>query len=208
MSHSPTRLIWVLSLAVLLAGCGSSPRSNHYLLTAADAIAPAGESPSLGIGPIQIPEYLNRYDMVFNQQGNQVNVASSQRWAEPLGDGIQRVLSLNLATLLNTGNVRSFPWQVKRAPDYAVKINLLSLDANDQQATMTAEWLVYRPGTGGTVSRRISRLQIALPQGELRPAQVAPAYSDLLQQLSVIIARTITADQQDSAAASDNQQQQ
>ena len=182
-----------LSLTVLLAGCGSSPRTSHYLLTAQEASAPSGASPSLGIGPIEIPQYLARDKLVYNQQGNQLQVASVERWAEPLDDGIQRVLAINLAGLLNTQDVRYFPWPPKQAPQYGIKINLLALDVGGQQATLTAEWLVYRAADAAPVRRRISRLQHPMPTGELKPGEVAPAYSALLYQLSEIIAEAITA---------------
>jgi uncharacterized lipoprotein YmbA len=182
-----------LSLTVLLAGCGSSPHTSHYLLTAKEAPVPSGESPSLGIGPIAIPQYLARNNLVYNQRGNQLQVSGQERWAESLDDGIQRVLAINLAGLLNTQDVRYFPWHPKRAPQYGIKINLLTLDANDQQAILTAEWLVYRAADAEPVKRRISRLQHPMPAGELNPAEVAPAYSALLYQLSEIIAEAITA---------------
>lgn len=183
-----------LSLIVLLAGCGSSPRTKHYLLTAQEAPTPSGESPSLGIGPIDIPQYLARNKLVYNQQGNQLQLASEERWAEPLDDGIQRVLAINLAGLLNTQDVRYFPWPPKQAPHYGVKVNLLALDVSDQQATLTAEWLVYRAAADAQpVKRRISQLQHPMPSGELKPGEVAPAYSALLYQLSEIIAEAITA---------------
>jgi uncharacterized lipoprotein YmbA len=161
-----------LSLVVLLPGCGSSPRTKHYLLTAQEAPVPSGDSPSLGIGPIAIPQYLARDKLVYNQRGNQLQVASEERWAESLDDGIQRVLAINLAGLLNTQDVRYFPWPPKQ---------------------VTAEWLVYRAADAEQVKRRISRLQHPMPPGELNPAEVAPAYSALLYQLSEVIAETITA---------------
>jgi len=193
MSNSVAPFTWVLALTVLLTACGSSPHTNHYLLTAKQDPVPSGASPSLGIGPIEIPPYLDRSNLVYNQRQNQLHVASQDNWAEPLDDGIQRVLAINLSGLLNTQDVRYFPWHPKRAPDYGVKINLLALDANDQQATLSAEWLVYRAADAAPVIRRISRLQHPLPAGELNPAEVAPAYSTLLYQLSEIIAETITA---------------
>ncbi|RLA46286.1 MAG: hypothetical protein DRQ97_08065 [Gammaproteobacteria bacterium] len=198
MNKTILPLAWVLSLTVLLAGCGSSPRSNYYLLTAEQSRAPSGHTLSLGIGPIEIPEYLRRSNLIYNRQGNKLQVASSDSWAEPLGDGIERVLALNLASLLDTQDVRYFPWHPKRVPDYGIKINLLAMDANDGEATLTAEWLVYRPVDAGTVKRRLSRLQLPLSPGGSTPEQIAPAYSKLLHQLSEIIAATITADRADS----------
>ena len=190
MKKSVVRYV-CLSLILLLPACGSSPPNNHYLLTARQTEAPTTDTPALGIGPIVIPEYLNRNNLVYDQRNNKLQVSATERWAEPLGDGLQRVVGLNLAQLVNTHNVRFFPWNSQRAPDYGVKVNLLSLDANDQQASLTAEWLVYNPTTSATIYRRITRLQQSLPAGELSPEQIAPAYSELLYQLSTEIAQLI-----------------
>jgi uncharacterized lipoprotein YmbA len=192
MKQSIVRCV-CLSLILLLPACGSSPPNNHYLLTARHAEAPTADTPSLGIGPIVIPEYLNRNNLVYDQRDNKLQVSGTERWAEPLGDGLQRVIGLNLAQLVNTHNVRFFPWNSQRAPDYGVKVNLLTLDANDQQASLTAEWLVYKPSTSATIYRRITQLQQPLSAGELSPQQIAPAYSELLYQLSAEIAQIITA---------------
>jgi uncharacterized protein len=126
-------------------------------------------------------------------------LASLDLWAEPLVDGVQRVTVLNLVGLLNTQDVQFFPWHPKRAPQYGIKVNLLQLEAVGQQALLTAEWLVYRPGNSETVQRRISRLEATLPAGEAAGERVAAAYSALLYQLSEIIASAITTDR---AAAS------
>jgi uncharacterized lipoprotein YmbA len=194
MPKSPLLLALVFSLTATLSGCGSSPRNNYYLLTAQQTAAPVGETPALGIGPIEIPGYLDRANLVYNQQGNKLQVSDSENWAEPLQNGIERVLALNLASLLNTQNVRIFPWNPQRGPNYGIKVNVLTLDANKDEATLTAEWLVYRPEGGETLIRRISHLQQTLTADAITPQQVAPAYSALLAQLSEIIAKAIEAD--------------
>lgn len=181
----------LLFLMVVFTGCSGSPPSNHYVLSAKAATTPSAKTPSLGIGPITVPEYLNRSGLVYSRKGNALQVSGTERWAEPLEDGIKRVLSMNLAVLVDTHNVRFFPWNSQRAPDYGIKINVLSLDANDEEARLVAEWLVYQPASQETVNRRISELRHALPAGALAPAQIAPAYSNLLHQLSAIIAQEI-----------------
>lgn len=182
----------VLVLAAMLAACAGSPSNNYYLLTPSDFSSPTGKAPSVGVGPVTVPRYLSRDQLVFNNQGNVLQVTGSDKWAEPLEDGIARVLGLNLASLLNTQDVRLFPWHPKRAPDYGVKIGLLGLNANDEEASLTAEWLVFRPNDATPIMRRISRLELALDSGPVQADQLAPAYSNLLAQLSELIAAAIS----------------
>jgi len=188
-------------LLLMVAGCGSSPRSNHYLLTTDVSTPPDGETPSLGIGPVVVPEFLNRNSMVYSRQGNQLEISSTERWAEPLEAGIKRVVGINLASSLDTQDIRYFPWNAGKPPEFGISISLLSLDADDDEATLAAEWRVFRPATGESVVRRISHLRLPLPAGTLNAQQIAPAYSELLSQLSNLIAGAI---EQDLAANQQN----
>ena len=188
-------------LLLMVAGCGSSPRSNHYLLTTDVSTPPDGDTPSLGIGPVVVPEFLNRNSMVYSRQGNQLEISSTERWAEPLEAGIKRVVGINLASSLDTQDIRYFPWNAGKPPEFGISISLLSLDADDDEATLAAEWRVFRPATGESVVRRISHLRLALPAGTLTAQQIAPAYSELLSQLSNLIAGAI---EQDLAANQQN----
>jgi len=183
-----------LTLALTLAGCGTTPASTYYLLSAEATELPSGATPSLGIGPVEIPEYLNRNAFIYNRDGNKLHIASFERWAEPMDSGVSRVVSLNLASLLKTQNVQAYPWPNSERPEYAVAITLLSLDANDNHASLVAEWRLHRPQSGETIMRRISKIDYDMPAGPVTAAEVAPAYSELLHQLSEIIAAEISAD--------------
>lgn len=185
------RLLTLLLLTSLLAACGSTPQSNYYRLSAASG-GGAGESPSLGIGPIHIPEYLNRNSMVFSRGDNQLHIASFERWAEPLSNGVQRVLGLNLSSALDTQNIRPFPWSAEDAPDYGVRVWVLSLDTASEATTLVAEWRLHAPAEGREIARRISRYREAGSRGD--GATLAASYSRLLERLSSDIAAAIRTD--------------
>ena len=193
MSKATRLSAWCLAV-LLLAGCSTTPPSNYYLLSSPAEAPPDRMTPALGIGPVEIPEYLKRNGLVYRIGDNRLQIADSERWGEPLEEGVRRVLGLNLAGLLDTGNLSYYPFHSKRPPDYGVSVNVLNLDVDDRQAALVAEWLVYRPATGEPVGRRISQLLYDLPDGELAPEGVAPAYSALLYQLSQLIAAVISAD--------------
>ncbi len=180
-------------LAALLTACGTTPLSTHYLLTASMDGTPAAQSPAIGVGPVEIPEYLNRYTLVYRDVENELKIARQARWAEPLEDGISRVLILNLAGLLDTQNVRAFPWHPKRAPDYGIKVRVLRMDAQNDEAILLAEWVVFRPGQDDELQRGIS--QHALPLDPHRPVapQLPAAHSTLLYRMSGEIAAAVSA---------------
>jgi len=196
MTGTLKRITLSLCLLLCLLSCASSPPSNFYRLTPAIDHAPGGSTPSLGIGPVDIPEFLNRNALVYTRGGNQLQLAESERWAEPLDDGVTRVLGLNLSALLQTETLRFFPWDLRQAPDYGVRINILDLDARDGEAILVADWLLYRPGNGATIASGISQFSIALPAGELQAAQLPAAYSTLLFEPSQTIAAAIKVEMQ------------
>ena len=181
-------------LCVLLGACTDTRTSNYYMLTASAAPVPTGNRPSLGVGPIEVPQYLNRTSLVYGKEANQVTVSSHERWAEPLADGIQRVVGFNLAASLNTQSIQAYPWSRDQAPDYGIRVTILLLDANADTATMTAEWRVRAGTERRLVSHRISRLSLPMNDARTYPASIAPAYSQLLLDLSEEIAATIRAD--------------
>ena len=186
------RLVTVASLVVALSSCGTTPNSNYYVLQS-DATAGSTDSTlSLGVGPIEIPEYLNRHTIVFSRLNNQLSLASFERWAEPLDSGIERVVRLNLASLLNTQNVQTYPWGSSEKPEYAVQISVLRFDASSNGAELIAEWRLHRPNSEKTILRQISRLQDDQQRKPMTAEDVAPAYSRLLLQLSEVIAAAIS----------------
>ncbi|MFV0476448.1 MAG: membrane integrity-associated transporter subunit PqiC [Parahaliea sp.] len=183
--------ISLLALLLGLGACGSTPRSDYFRLSGSTPDN-TGNEPSIGIGPVEIPKYLQRNGMVYNQGEHQLQIASYQRWAEPLAEGITRVLGLNLSAALNTQNTRPFPWPPSDRPRYAVQVWLLSLDTSANSSQLAAEWRLYSPAQQREVTRRISRYQG--PGSAFDGAQLAASYSQLLNQLSDDIAQAINED--------------
>ena len=181
-------LSWKLSVALLvgllLSACGTTPPSSHYRLTALQSLPTNANGPSLGVGPVNIPEYLNRDGMVRSDGANSLNIAGNERWAEPLEDGVTRVIILNLAGLVNTQDIRRFPWHPDRAPEIGIKLNILKLDTESSRATLIAEWSVYRVDEDGSLSRRLTRYEEPMSSANATGGEIASAYSALLASLS------------------------
>lgn len=171
----------LLALVLGLGACGTTPQSDYYRLSS-DAAPGRGDSPSLGIGPIEIPEYLNRNTLIYQTGANQLRVANFERWAEPLQQGLNRVLTLNLSGRLDTQNVRPFPWPTSDRPELAVQVWVLALDASEDSVTLVAEWRLWQPVTGGELTRRISR--ISEPVTAASGIEASAGFSLLLARLS------------------------
>lgn len=181
------RTLFTLLCLALLSGCGSSPRSDYYMLTAdAEGGVPDDSRLALGVGPVSVPEYLKTRQIVMNRDDHLLELAEYDRWAEPLDAGVSRVVAVNLAVLMGTTKVQIFPWRRDAVPEWAVRINVIQFAAQGKDATLVAEWAITRPGKGESGARGINRLNTVLKGGEAE--HVAGAYSELLLELSKIIA--------------------
>jgi uncharacterized lipoprotein YmbA len=191
MRHN--RWLLYLALAALLSACGSTPRSNYYMLSAdiaaSETASKKNGGPSLGIGPVTVPEYLKRREMVLNLSSNRLELADFDRWAEPLDAGILRVTALNLSKLLDTQQVQVFPWRRSFQPQFGVSIAVVHFGMHGTSAELVAEWTVSDPKAGAAVVQRISRLHTQAE--DATPESVAAAYSDLLAKLAREIATAI-----------------
>tara|TARA_R110001599_G_scaffold353463_1_gene593013 strand:- start:60444 stop:61061 length:618 start_codon:yes stop_codon:yes gene_type:complete len=199
MTGTPLRIAASLSLLLMLASCGSSPASHFYRLTPGSGALGNEQQPSLGVGPIEVPEFLNRSALVYTRGENRLLVSGTDLWGEPLAQGVQRILGLNLAQLLSTQNLSYFPWDSRHPPEYGVRVSVLDLDADEREATLTADWVLFRPATGDVISKRISQYTNPLQAGSFAPSNLPPAYSALLYRLSETIAAEIREEQRKSA---------
>jgi uncharacterized protein len=141
-------------IALSLAGCGTfSPRpdpSRFFTLSSLPQVEQAmlknstrPERMFLGIGPIKFPSYLDRQEMVVRTAQNRFEVSEHDRWAEPLQENFSRVLSENLALLLNTDLILVYPWSPANRPRYHVEIEVLRLEPNSERnGQLFARWSV------------------------------------------------------------------
>lgn len=135
-------LIAVLLTLCLAAGCGTTDASRFYLLTPeVDQEIEGFSGLSLGLGPIHVPDYLDRPQIVTRSGGNEILLAEYDRWAEPLQANLIRVLSENLSRLLGTDRITHFPWDGDM--DVRIAVEILRFDADEEgTVTLTARTLL------------------------------------------------------------------
>lgn len=135
-----------LTLAVLLAGCGSSPSARLYLLAAEPAaLSPSAtqDGPIVLVGPVELPVYLDRPQIVTRVTPNEIELAEFHRWAEPLKVNLPSVLRDNLAYMLNSPATRTLHIKQLGPFDYQVSVTVLQLEAGaDGAAVLIAQWQV------------------------------------------------------------------
>jgi uncharacterized protein len=183
-------------LLVALGGCANSPPSDFYLLTpmagteTRSTPSAPGTSLSLGVGPVKIPEYLNRTQIVTRAGPNRLDVNEFNRWGGSFTPNLSRVVAQNLSFILGTDDVFVFPADDSIEPRYRVILSFTQFDGVlGESVVLDSRWVITGPkrrkqlATGRSVVREAT-------QGSDYEAYVA-AQSRALETLSQEIAAKI-----------------
>lgn len=169
---------------------GPTPPSRFYLLRALEAPPERTDGPGIGVGPVRLAGYLDRPQIVRRRGSYALQLAEFDRWAEPLGESITRVVMANLAAALGTDRVQRHPWRDSRAVDLEVQLDVLRFDG-PPEGPVELE-VLWRLRTPAGTRLNISRLREPL-EGSGYEAQ-ADAMSRALQRLCREIAGAAAGD--------------
>lgn len=189
------RLIIALC-AIAIAGCLSPRRddSKFYVLSPIGQDSTGAGSTRqilLGLGPIKLPAYLDRQEVVTRVAANRLELSSTDRWAEPLDTDFTRVFAQDLSTDLGTQRITFFPWYNSTHVDFQVKVNVYRFEADkDGKVDLTAHWQIL-DGVGKLLVARDSSYSETAKAGD--PGDQAAAMSRALGRLSQEIASAIQA---------------
>ena len=193
MMNRVTRLVQVVSIAIVLGACGSSPPVRYYDLEALETgYAPdmVGSS-TVGVGPLRAPDYLSRPRMVTRAADATIVINDFDRWVERLDEAIHRVLATNLDAQLDDAVVVAFPYTHISDLDYRVVGRIDRFDADaDGLAVLEIQWGVIGRNDEILVQPRRARYE-ARSSREPKYAGIAYAMSEVVQQLSHDVAATL-----------------
>ena len=156
MTHRPAILRFAAAalLALLAVGCAGAPPPGYYMLAAAppgstSVPVTATTAPMLiSVGPVNLPDYLDRRQVVTRDNAFAVRLAGNDYWAAPLRDMVPPVLVADVAMRLPADRVERFPQVSDSVGDYriAVDVSRFDVDANGI-ATLVARWRIYGRNT-------------------------------------------------------------
>jgi uncharacterized lipoprotein YmbA len=200
MTKSPRR--WSLTSAVLAAclasaGCAGSQPTRFYTLAAlpdapAEAMPAQSSDLVVGVGPVTLPAYLDRPQLVTRAGSNRMVLADFDSWAEPLDGMFARVLSDNLTLLLETDDVLMLPQRRSIRFDYQVEVDVTRFDVDTGgNANLDARWWVL--GRDGERLLQSGRSTITEPTEVGDYTADAAALSRALGAMSTEIAEAIAA---------------
>jgi uncharacterized lipoprotein YmbA len=156
-------LILLCSGMFTISGCSSKP-TKFYMLTPLAEVQTIPDrlnedTLSIGVGPISLPDYVNRPQIVTKNGANELVIDEFYRWAEPLRTNVSRVLSDNLAALLGTENINKYPWNRFVHIDYQVTIDITRFDSVfGKEATIEARWVILTDKGRNEAFRKKSKI--------------------------------------------------
>lgn len=187
----PLRLVLCFSLALLLAGCGGG-KEKFYRLSAVDAAATGGSSPSglsVAVGPVLLPSYLDRPELVFANGPNEFQVPSNALWIGSLQENISRTMAADLGLALHSRNVRA-ALGAGFTPRYRVPLEIKQFHGiSGQEAILDLSWRIQSGASGRTISRHSGSFRARIVGDGYAP--LVAAESDLLAQAARSIAASL-----------------
>jgi uncharacterized lipoprotein YmbA len=173
---------WIALLLLLSACLGNPPRESFFTLNAPEPPAAAEDAPSVSVGPVAVPDIVDRPQIVVRLGPNQVQIIEQARWAEPLKIAIARVVAANLAATLGA---RLAPTRNADA-DYRVALDVQRFESPADAVLIEALWSVTSKD-GRQTGRSVVRQKIAARDY----AALAAAHSAALATMSKEIAAAI-----------------
>jgi uncharacterized lipoprotein YmbA len=189
-------------LALALSGCvGTSQPARFYTLSPlkgpepAARTTPKGPGAVLAVGPLSIPDYLDRPEIVTSTGRNEMRVNDFQRWAGTLESNLSRTIVENLTALLPAERysvIRSAAAAQTRVPiTYRVMVDVRRFDASPGgTVVLDADWSVYGMDKEIPLIRKSS---ISEKVNGAEFADVVAAMSRTIEVLSREIASAVTA---------------
>ncbi|MFC1799797.1 membrane integrity-associated transporter subunit PqiC [Candidatus Eisenbacteria bacterium] len=140
----------LIMIALLCLSCGSK-QARYYMLSSSpglDPVSSSAEPVTVGVGPVGLPDYLMRPEMVTRPGASEVRLAEFDRWVEPLDDTVLRVLADNLSDLLPSARILTYPWNRAIPVDYRITIDVTSFEQQpDGKVHLSADWsLLFADG--------------------------------------------------------------
>jgi uncharacterized protein len=187
-------------LILVISGCLSVPNSPSPRFYTLQPMAENQMSKKtniaaellIGVGPVKIPEYQARPQMVTRDKENMLKFAQFDRWGESLDQGVARLIGEDLTILLPEAKLTSYPWSSSVPVKYQVIVEIVQLDSQlDKDMFLAAQWMICDAQNAKT---------LVIKRSEFRQPIIPQNYSGLAKTLSAACA-SLSGEIADSLAA-------
>jgi uncharacterized lipoprotein YmbA len=184
------RFLVVLALALpALAGCGTSPPPVLYTLASQPGPVVHTRKISVELRRVGLAGYLDRPEIVRGTVDFRLQVTDGDRWGEPLGRMLDRIVTEDLVQRLPDAAVFAESGAISTRPDTVLEIDIQRLDADPGGMMVLLAQVAVRP-EGKAASAQTIRLTTPIT-GAGSQAHAA-AMSVVVGQLADRVANLLT----------------
>ena len=189
--------VWIITVCLVLAmvACSRSPRVTFYTLEPgiqAETAAAVTVLPAVSVGPVTLPELVDRPQLVVRVAANRVEILETHRWAEPLKSEIPRLVAENLRSLLGSSRVSSYLQHAGADADYRILVDIQRFESSPGEAvTVEAVWSLRRTAGG---AQKTGRSLVREPVDAVGYDPLVAAYGRALRAVSRDLAGAIRAE--------------
>lgn len=175
----------LISITLLLTGCGTTPATQNYILSSIDreTAVPSIDAQNLVIkvGPVSIPASLDQQPIVTRIGTNALLADEYNRWSGDYQSDIQRIMGENISILLPGSQLTLGRELTLLDIDFQVIINVREFDgALGGVVTLNANW---------TVAGKQNNKSIVAKKSVLQEKTAAMSYQDYAATQSRLLAR-------------------
>ncbi len=189
------RALLATLLPLALLGCASpTPPAQLYRLPTDPPAVPAAVPAWSGrpwqlMPPVALPEYLDRDALLVPQGQAGLRPLAGQRWAEPLAEGVPRVLRADLNQRLGEGALWAGPLPGGQTALGQLRIELTAFEATPERSAvrLSARWSL----AGAALTS--GRFDISVPVAAADVDAMVVAHREALWRLSGELAAVLRA---------------
>lgn len=151
----------LLAAALVLAGCGGGGTIHYYVIDPAPGpVLRADAAPlALEIVDLEVPQYLERFQLATRSAGNEISYATSHQWSEPLRKTLARVLAEHLSEVLATPDVATPHARLASAPQLRVQVHVDRFErGTDGRVELRGRWQLTDAQDGRVLATEAERL--------------------------------------------------
>lgn len=145
----PSHTFLLLIAALAISGC-STPPINYYLMSPVPSPNPATgkHKNALGVGPIQLADYLNRPNLVTRTSATRIEVPREHKWGSTLNSHFTETLAENLRQRLGLDGVVIYPWQPGTRMDLQITADIIQFIYSEPDVQLEANWVLRNRSSG------------------------------------------------------------
>jgi hypothetical protein len=190
------RHILIASLLVLLAACGSSPKTDFYVLNADHGFvvqaANTGTGPAVGVWRVRLPDLLDRSEIVTRDNLFKVKMADFSWWAGSLAQNMSLLITAELSQLLQSNRIVVSPWPSYQKNDYQIIIRVERFDGElGGEVVLRGLWSLLDSEGLNELNREVFEFKASTT--DLTYQEMVAAMSQLTVQLADLLADGIIA---------------